>query len=498
MGHFSAVDWTVLAAYFIGSVVLGSYFGKRHQNTEDFLLAGRKMAWLPVAISIMATNTSAVSYMGVAAYVYQHDLMLYTNVLTMVLITPIVVWLFVNFYYNLKVFTAYEYLEKRFNPLVRSIASVLFLFLRLCWLATMIHTTAIALSEITGISQAYCVLALGLGTSFYTVLGGMEGVIWTDVAQAIVFVGGILSIAAFILADFGWDVGAIHAVAASAGRTRMADWRLDPMIDVTVWSTMTGFFVINLASYGADQVVLQRYFTAKNVRASRRSVIANACIDAPTTTLLFLVAIGIFSYFQKHADLLPAGFNPDRVLPYFVITSLPSGVAGLVIASIMAATMSSISSGVNSIATASLVDFYQRYYRNEAPPSHFLNVSRWMSLGWGLGATIMGLYVGKLGTILEISAKTNSFFTGILLGIFLLGMLTARATWQGTSIGALVSLLAVIYIGTFTPASFFLYAPIGLVLTMLLGYLFSLVFPPVSPDRLRGLVKGHGPDGIQA
>jgi sodium-coupled monocarboxylate transporter 8/12 len=362
----------------------------------------------------------------------------------------------------------------------------------------MIHTTAIALSEITGISQAYCVLALGLGTSFYTVLGGMEGVIWTDVAQAIVFVGGILSIAAFILADFGWDVGAIHAVAASAGRTRMADWRLDPMIDVTVWSTMTGFFVINLASYGADQVVLQRYFTAKNVRASRRSVIANACIDAPTTTLLFLVAIGIFSYFQKHADLLPAGFNPDRVLPYFVITSLPSGVAGLVIASIMAATMSSISSGVNSIATASLVDFYQRYYRNEAPPSHFLNVSRWMSLGWGLGATIMGLYVGKLGTILEISAKTNSFFTGILLGIFLLGMLTARATWQGTSIGALVSLLAVIYIGTFTPASFFLYAPIGLVLTMLLGYLFSLVFPPVSPDRLRGLVKGHGPDGIQA
>lgn len=498
MQHFGALDWAVLAVYFIGSIALGSYFGRRQHNARDFLLAGRKMSWLPVAISIMATNTSAVSYMGVAAYIYKHNLMLFPNIITLILITPLVLYLFVNFYYNLGVYTAYEYLEKRFNALVRSIASILFIFLRLCWLATMIYATSIALAEITGISQVYCGLALGLGTSLYTVLGGMEGVIWTDVAQAAVFIAGIFFIAAFVLIDFGWDVGQIYAVAAAAGKTRMADWTLDPAIDVTVWSVLSGYAVINLASYGVDQVVLQRYFTAKDLQTSRRSVIANAFIDAPVSTLLFLISIGIFAYFQKHADQLPANFNPDRVLPYFVITALPSGVAGLVIAGIMAATMSSISSGVNSIATASLVDFYQRFFRREAPAQHYLRVSRWMSIAWGVTATVMGLFVGRLGTVLEISAKTNSFFTGILLGIFLLGILTLRANWQGTSLGALVSLLIVVYVGTFTRTSFFLYAPLGLGLTMLFGYLFSLAFPAMSPESLRGLVKGHGADGVQS
>ena len=130
MGHFGALDWTVLAIYFLGSIALGAYFGGRQKNAEDFLLAGRKMSWLPVAISIMATNTSAVSYMGVAAYVFKNNLMLFPNIITLVLITPLVLYLFVNFYYNLKVYTAYEYLEKRFSPFVRSIASILFIFLR--------------------------------------------------------------------------------------------------------------------------------------------------------------------------------------------------------------------------------------------------------------------------------------------------------------------------------------------------------------------------------
>jgi len=147
--------------------------------------------------------------------------------------------------------------------------------------------------------------------------------------------------------------------------------------------------------------------------------------------------------------------------------------------------------------TASLVDFYQRYYRREGPIEHFLSVSRWLSLFWGIVATVMGLFVSRLGTVLEISAKTNSFFTGILLGIFLLGILTRRANWQGTSLGALISLLVVIYVGTMTRVSFFWYAPLGLGLTIGLGYAFSLAFPAMDSESLRGLVKGHGEDGEQ-
>jgi SSS family transporter len=497
MGPFRSFDWAVLLIYFVGSVVLGTYFFRRQRNAEDYLLAGRKMSWLPVAISIMATNTSAVSYMGIASYVFQKNVMLYMVVITLVLITPLVLYLFVSFYYNLKVYTAYEYLEKRFSPQVRSIASVLFIFLRLCWLATMLYATSIALAEITGASQVTCVLALGLGTSFYTIIGGMEGVIWTDVAQAAVFMSGLFLIGLFILSDFGWDIGRIYSIADAAGRTRMFDFSLDPRVEVTFWGTLFGYSVINLASYGVDQVVLQRYFTAKDLQASRRSVIANAVIDLPSTTLLYLVAIGLFAYFQKHSDVLPSNFSPDRVLPFFVITALPPGIAGLVIAGIMAATMSSVSSGVNSLTTASVVDFYLRYFRREAPAEHFLKASRWLSLFWGIAATLMGLFVGRLGTVLEISAKTNSFFTGILLGIFLLGILTLRANWQGTGLGALVSLIVVVCVGTMTGTSFFWYGPLGLALTMGLGYLFSLRFPAMNPEALRGLVKGHGMDGVQ-
>lgn len=497
MGQFTIVDWAVLAIYFMGSIALGAHFGRKQKNAEDYLLAGRKMSWLPVAISIMATNTSAVSYMGIAAYVFQKNVMLYMVIITLVLITPLVIWLFVGFYYNLKVYTAYEYLEKRFSPQVRSIASVLFIVLRLCWLATMIYATSIALAEITGASLLLCALALGIGTSLYTVIGGMEGVIWTDVAQAVVFLSGILCMGAVVLVDFGWDIGQIYSIAEAAGRTRLFDFSLNPTVEVTFWSTLFGYSVINLASYGVDQVVLQRYFTAKDLATSRRSIIGNACIDAPSSTALFLVAIGIFAYLQKHRDILPPDFNPDRVLPFFVITALPAGLSGLVIAGIMAATMSSVSSGINSITTASLVDFYQRYYRREASPAHYLNVSRYFSLFWGVVATLMALFVGRLGTVLEISAKTNSFFTGILLGIFLLGILTLRANWQGTGLGALISLLIVIYVGTMTRTSFFWYAPLGLALTMSLGYLFSLAFPAINPEELRGLVKSHGVDGIQ-
>lgn len=496
MGHFGVVDWGILVVYFLGSVALGSYFAKKQKSTEDYLLAGRQMSWLPVAISIMATNTSAGSYMGIPTYVFGHNLMFYFSIVTLVLITPLVLKLFLKFYYNLKVYTAYEYLERRFNPLVRSIASVLFILLRLCWLAMMIYATSIALEEITGISQVACALALGLGTSLYTMLGGMEGVIWTDVAQGVVFMFGILAMALFILIDFKWDVGEIYSLASAAGRTRMFDFSLDPTVEVTFWGVILGFAVINLCSYGVDQVVMQRYLTAKDLRTSRRSIIANACIDFPTTTVLFLVAVGIFSYFQKHPEVLPQDFNPDRVMPFFVVRVLPSGISGLVIAGLMAATMSSVSSGVNSITTATLVDFYQRYFKRQADGEHYLKVSRWFSLMWGVAATLLGLFVSRLGTIMEISVKTNGFFTGILLGIFLLGILTLRANWQGTSIGALLSFIVVAYVGTTTNVSFLWYAPLGLALTLILGYLLSLAFPARDRESLRGLVKGYGEDGV--
>ncbi|MCS6818248.1 MAG: hypothetical protein NZ746_12875, partial [Blastocatellia bacterium] len=298
------------------------------------------------------------------------------------------------------------------------------------------------------------------------------------VAQFLVFTTAILAMSGVILKAFQWDIGAIWALAEAGGRTGLANFSFS-LQEVTLWNVLIGYFFINLASYGVDQVILQQYLTAKNIEQSRRSLWANAVVGVLIMIPLFFLGLGFYAFYTKRGLVI----EPDRVIPHFAITQLPEGLSGLVIAGIFAATMSSISSGITAITTATIVDFYQRALRPQASASHYVKMARFLAVLWGTGATILALFIGRLGTIAEISLKTNSFFTGVLLGIFLLGVLVSRANHIGAIIGAGVGMATVTFVGGYTDTSFLWYSPIGCLTTVLVGWGASLLFGKLVKER---------------
>jgi len=390
-------------------------------------------------------------------------------------------------FYRLRVFTVYEYLEQRFHVSIRLLAAFLFLLTRGGWLASVIYTPALALSVVTGINLTFCILVTGLLTSLYTTLGGIEAVIWCDVIHFCVLSFGVVVALAFILYDFGGNAAAIWAIASEHGHTRMAsfDWHLSA--EFTVWGLIAMSLVNNLSSYGVDQVVVQRYFTAKSMKDLVKSALGQSLLVIPVTLSLYLVGTGLFAYYQQHPDMMKAllALDPghpiqatNRVFPHFITYGLPVGISGLVIAGIVAATMGSFSSGLNSVSTVVVMDFYKRFFhRAEKGEAHYLRAGRAATLGLGFAATGAAFLVGNLGTIIEMNGKIASFLVGPIVAMFMLGALSKRANAPGVFLGTLCGLGAVAWL---SPSIFWLWwGIVGLGVSSVLGYLFSMAWAAV-------------------
>jgi len=472
---FTTFDWVVLWVYLIASLGIGVSFYRKHETGKDFFLAGRSMSWFPVAISIIATDLSALSYMGVPSLVYQTDLKYMLGAFLLPLQMILVTVIFVPLFYRLNLYTVYAYLELRFNSSTRLFAALLFMGGRGAWMATATYATALALSEITGMSPINAILICGLSTTVYTFLGGMEAVIWTDFMQFFVLVGGAIAIAAFILAGYGGDAREIWAVAKASGHTQMFDFSLSLTKAYTFWGMVVGLLVFQVSSYATDQVIVQRYFTTKNLRETVKAVIGSSLIVLPVLLLLYGIGIGFVAYYHDHPELKATLSNADRVMPHFTVNILPVGFRGLVIAGIFAATMSSISSGINSLTTSTIKDFLERV--NPRISSHDLFWARLVSIGWGLVATFGALsMINSHLTIIEKFASTYQFFAGPLVGIFLLGVLTKRASAWPVTVSAAVGFLAAAASARFSPIHWLWYAPVGCLVTLILGYVASLLF----------------------
>lgn len=474
--EFTGLDWAVLAIYLGASILIGVSFYRKHESGKDFFLAGRSMSWFPIAISIIATDLSALSYMGVPALVYQQDLKYMVGTLLFPLQMALVIAIFIPLFYRLNMYTVYEYLERRFNAATRWFASLLFMGGRGAWLATITFATALALAEITGLSATHAILICGLSTTLYTFLGGMEAVIWTDFLQFFVLVGGAVAIAAFILVGYGGDVSHIWDVASATGHTRMFDFSADPTRPYTFWGLVVGLLVFQLSSYATDQVVVQRYFTTKSLQHTVWAAIGSAIIVLPVTLLLFGIGIGLTAYYQEHAELRATLTSADRVMPHFTINLLPVGLRGLVIAGIFAATMSSISSGINSLATSTMKDLLERTSPIFQQREMFW--ARLLTVFWGLigvsGAILMMNW--KL-TILEKFTSAYQLFAGPLVGMFLLGVMTKRASAWPVTLGAILGFVAAGAAAQWTPVHWLWYAPVGCLVTLIVGYIGSLFVP---------------------
>ncbi len=492
---FSISDYVVLVAYLFLIVGIGVSVGRGQKNTEEYFLAGRSMGWFPIGISTLTSLYSAISFMGSPSEYFTHDLLLYVGVFSILPTALVVMYVFMPFYHRLQVYTAYEYLEERFDVSVRALSSGIFVFWRILWMATAIYVPSLVLNTVTGLPLLEMVLVVGVISTLYTVVGGMRAVIWTDVAQFFVLFGGS-ALALWVISSQSGSFSVMWSIAEQGGRTRLLEWSLDPTMRATTWAAFIGSLVSSLGMFGADQVSVQRYLAAKSLRVMQRSFILNAVAGLAVGIMMVWVGLGLFAFYTVSPDQLPESINGDKVFPYFIATQMPLGWKGMMIAAIMAAAMSSIDSGLNSSTTAIITDFFKRFRWNASrllssfshglsvdSASQELKLSRWLTLLLGVVITFLACFVGRLGSIMEIANKLVNSFAGPMIGVFLLGMLTRKTGAKGAFLGLLAGSVATSYVIFFSGVSFLWYGAIGMGVTLLSGWGISVLLDSSGTDR---------------
>ena len=491
---FETLDWVALGVYLLVIFATGSLFARKQSSTAEYFVATKRFGWLPVALSVIASLFSGVAFIGIPARVFRYDSVLIGYAFSVVLVTPVIVYVFLPFYQKLKVTTAYEYLEQRFGLSVRLLASALFIIKRLFWLTLVALAPSLALSAATGLRVEYSVLIIGFLATVYTGLGGISAVIWTDAIQFVVLIGG--EIVVFFLIASRLDGGLTEIVQVGwADHKAWASFDFD-LSKLTIWTMLIAGIPLALADMGADQITVQRLMTTKDNRSAAKALWFNALIKIPSMCLLLGVGVALWAYYKAfpgHLTLTEQDY--DKVLPFFIVTRMPAGLSGFVIAAIFAAAMSSFDSGLNSLVAAFTVDWRQRLLQPRRSDKQYLSGAKLMTYCLGVFVTLAALGIYRIGikSIIDASNKYLGFFGGALLGIFLLGMCTRRAKPIPAICGALLAVAVVFAIemfsaqlGDYAPHPY-LYGLISCGVTVLVGYVISLLQPPPARQQLDGL-----------
>jgi SSS family solute:Na+ symporter len=355
--------------------------------------------------------------------------------------------------------------------------------------AVVIYAPALVMAELMGVPLKFSILMMGLLTAVYTSLGGIKSVIWTDAIQVgMVFLGfSIVAIAAVTHISGGW--ASVWSIGNAHGKFDLFDFSFAFDKVDNFWAIMIGGTLLALQAMGTDQAILQKYFTTKSKRETGKSLLFYGALSIPMVSSLSLLGVLLFVVYAQHPELQASLQNSDAVVPHFAAKVLPHGIAGLVVASIFAGSMSTVSASLNALATSSVVDFYQRLIQRHGSDAHYTLASRWATLLWGTLATAGAFYVGRLGALILAFVKINSLMGGIILGVFLLGILSRRANSAGVILGATVSLALVIYVSMYTAVTMYWYCVVGSLSTVLTGWLFSLPFTGIAPEP-EGIPEG--------
>ena len=481
-GRFGTINYLVLAAYCLILVGMGLHFARGRQNDKDYFLARGRIPWWAAGLSIFGTQLSAITFMAIPAKAYATDWVYILGQVTIVLIAPVVIYWYLPFFRRLGVTTAYEYLEKRFNLAVRLFGSFAFILLQLSRMGVVIFLPALALSAVTGLNIYAAILLMGLLSTFYTALGGIEAVIWSDVLQVIVLLGGALLSLVIMAVSVEGGVGGLVSTAASFDKFHTFTWSWD-YTTTTVWVVVLGYMFSNLVPYTADQTVVQRYLTTSSERLAARSIMTNAALTIPAGLIFFSLGTALFVFYQNNPQDLQPALQTDAIFPLFIVQQLPAGVSGLLIAGIFAAAMSSLDSSMNSVSAAAVHDFYRRLSANSTARSR-LKLAKRLTLGLGILATTIGLLMAsiEIESLFDLFLEFLGLFGGSLAGLFALGIFTQRANALGALAGAVTSAVALYIVSTFTQVHFFLYAAIGISTCFIVGYLVSLAFQNGQPN----------------
>ncbi len=467
--RFRGLDYVTLIAYLVVLVMMGIYFAGKGSTTEDFFLAGRSMPWWATGLSIFGTQLSSISFMAVPAKVYATDWVYFLLQMTIVMIAFPVVFLYLPYFRRVRMTSAYEYLESRFNLPVRMYASVSFVLYQVGRMSIVLFLPAIALSTVTGFSVYTCIITMGALSTLYTVMGGMKAVIWTDVIQVFVLYGGALLSLGILLTNLDGGISGLISEGLSHDKFHMFNWTWD-WTTSAVWVVVVGNLFLNLVPYTSDQAVVQRYFTTKDERAAARSIWTNAILIVPSTLTLFLLGTGLWAFYRSNPTLLDPTLPTDSIFPLFISQQLPAGLVGLLIAAVFAASMSTLDSSLNSISAALVTDFFVRF-RPTSSERKRLVLARWLTAGLGTlaTATSIALATFDIGSLWDTFQGMMGLLGGGLAGLFALGMFFRSANGSGALAGALSSVLILYWVQQHTDLHFFLYGAVGVLSCVLIG-----------------------------
>ena len=485
---FNIWDYGVLIAYLVATLCIGMLVGRKRKSFDEYCLAGRSIPWWAACVSIVATDLSGISYMGVPAWLYHHDLKYNTGVLLMPLVMFAVLVIFIPVFYRIGVYTIYHYLETRFHTQARTVTAGLFLVKGFIHLAGAIYIPALAMAAVTNIPLWICVLIIGLTTTAYTMKGGMHAVIWTDLMQFIVLLGGLILMIAIAMSELHWDwlgvwktAGSLTASATGTPHTKMIDWTLDFKTEATVWSILAFYFIFNLGTYGTDQVAVQRYLTMGSYKEVLKSILGASLVTIFSVALMAALGLILVVYYHHHAGLAQTLDKADMVLPHFVMNALPTGTRGVIFAAIVAATMSCVSAGLNSFSTVGAVDLYSKLTHKTLQGANAVYIAKLFTFLSGLVTTGMALWLSLAQTtIIETVNSLISITLPPITAMFLLGILTKRANFPGLMVGVVAGLIVggLIQWGPLAhQVNWMWIAPIGCVTTYLAGYIASLLIP---------------------
>jgi SSS family solute:Na+ symporter len=490
------LDLLIIAAYLGGITLFGLRFRKRQRSMRDYFLADRNIPWWAIALSIVAAETSTLTIISIPGLAYDSNLTFLQVVMGYLVGRVVISFLLLPHYFRGDLYTAYQLIEQRFGPRLRTVTAGLFLLTRAAAEGVRVYAVSIVVAIALGTGQIGSIAIITTLTLIYTFEGGLAAVIWTDVIQTIIYVGGTI-VGLFTILHLlpgGWD--AVHGVADSLHKFQIFDlatsrsWPyLNLMKPYTLWAGIIGGAFLTTASHGTDQLIVQRLLAARNQRQSVFALLSSGVGILFQFALFLIVGVMLYAFYQVPSSTFG---RADRIFPTFIVSKMPHGISGLLIAAILAAAMSNLSAALNSLSSSSMIDFYFRF-RPETDEKKRLRLSRLATAGWALvlfALAIIALH--KVGRVIEVGLQIASVAYGALLGVFLLGVLTKRANQNGALIGMMCGFGIELYLWLGTSVPWTWWVAIGTIMTFIVGYGLSFIATDKQNLEPRSSQGSHG------
>jgi SSS family solute:Na+ symporter len=496
MSNFGALNWAILLAYIIGNLVLGLFLSKRVHTAEDYYLGQRTTPWWAIGVSVIATYIGALTFLGGPAWSYADGFSVIFIHINYPIAIFIVITLFLPFFYNSGCASIFDYLERRFGLTSRAVLSGVFLFGNVAYSGIMLYTTALVLEYITGIDVITAIMIVAVVAVTYTMLGGISAVIWTDVIQTgILFLGALIT-AYLLISELPDGLQGTLQSLKEIGKTNPFETSMDPAKVGTIWTGIVAMSIYHVVVYGVNQMMVQRTLAAKSIGDAKKAYIMMGYV----AFFIFFLFFGLGILFYGYYDGKPFENQNLIVLDFVAAMGFP-GLMGIVTAAIVAASMSSLDSSLNSMATVTTLDFYEKFFRKGASPEHYLTASRWFTFMWAILMVVPAImFTNSAGSVIEILSKIGSFFVGAKLAMFGLGFFSKHTQERGLLIGVAAGFLSLAYVEYNMDIAWPWYCAIGGAISISVGWVASLLIDgrqaEYSPYTVKGQLKKYKDEGL--